>query len=100
MGTPVAHTQGGATSNQAQDKSQFTSPLQAGGRGVVGGGNEGISCLRGKKRCNLEVESCFIWRKFLGLQAWETPSQLTPRELLPGEAWWRARLYSFATEGR
>jgi len=33
MGTPVAHTQGGATSNQAQDKSQFTSPLQAGAEG-------------------------------------------------------------------
>ena len=36
-----------------------------------------------KKYChNLKVESCFIWWKFLGLQAWETPSQLTLRELL------------------
>ena len=81
MGTPVAHTQGGEASNQAQDKSQFASPLQA-ECGLGGGRNEGISCLLGKKRCNFKVESCFIWWKFLGLQAWETPSQLTLRELL------------------
>ena len=80
MGTPVARTPGGETSIQAQDKSQVTSPLQA--ELGVGGGNEGISCLVGGKRCNLKVESCFIWWKFLGLQAWETSSQLTLRELL------------------
>ena len=47
---------------------------------------------------NLKVETCFIQREFLGVQAWEAAAQGTLKELLWGVSW-GARLYnrSFVT---